>query len=48
MRAAPVRSGSSRPVEWLIPSGKMQIASPAASAAETAANVSAFFDVSTP
>jgi hypothetical protein len=33
MRAAPVRSGSSRPVEWLMPSGKMQMASPADSAA---------------
>ena len=42
MRAAPVRSGSSRPVEWLIPSGKMQTVSPAARAAETAAKVSAF------
>ena len=48
MRAAPVRSGTSRPVEWLTPSGKMQIASPQRSASSTAANVSVFFETSTP
>ena len=48
MRAAPVRSFSSRPAAWLLPSGKRQTASPASSAAPTAAKVSTFRDVSTP
>ncbi len=39
--AAPVRSGSSIPDEWLIPSGKTHTASPLDSAASTAANDSA-------
>ena len=48
MRAAPVRNGSSRPWAWLVPSGKRQIASPAASDAATAENISTLREVSTP
>ena len=46
--AAPVRSATSRPVEWLTPSGKRQTALPPASAASTAAKVSLLRDGSTP
>ena len=48
MRAAPVRSGSSLPWAWLVPSGNRQIASPEAREAATAANISTLREVSTP
>ena len=48
MRAAPVLRGSRRPLTWLMPSGKRQMASPSARARSTAANVSALRAVSTP